>query len=488
MPGLLLAALVVVGTALRLYRLSAESVWLDEAFSITIASGSVAHLIAETARDVHPPLYYLLLHPWVHAFGTSEWTGRLLSVVFGVGLIAAIADLARLLANRRTALIAAALVACSPFLIRYAQEARMYALLVLLGTTATAAFVRLARRAARPEATFGLREAAGIAVYTALATATVYTHVYGFFALAAHAVVAGLEVVRRGTRAEPLLKRWGAAMAATALLFMPWLETFGWQVIHVETSFWIPSPEPGDMVGPLVTYAGSTTLLYVLGPLAAIGAWRTWHRPTGMSSAEPRPVVVLAALLLCPVLLPFALSHVGSSIFLTKYTIVAAAPFAVLAAAGLAVLPRLVGLAGVVAAVWLSFSALGPYYQVRDKDDWRSQVARVEARAEPGDVLVFYPFFTEIPFDFYRTRADLVPAPFPRHAEHLTSTTLAGLTDGLLGSGRRAWLVVMDYDVRTPVLVQALSARFGTMERLRDGHVDVYLFDERRGGPARPGP
>ena len=54
----LLAIILCGATALRLHHLGTESLWLDEAFSITIGRSSLANIVFQTSRDVHPPLYY----------------------------------------------------------------------------------------------------------------------------------------------------------------------------------------------------------------------------------------------------------------------------------------------------------------------------------------------------------------------------------------------------------------------------------------------
>ena len=64
-----LVAVLILGFSLRLYGITSESIWLDEAFSIQLAKYDPVEIIRKTARDVHPPLYYLLLHFWINLFG-----------------------------------------------------------------------------------------------------------------------------------------------------------------------------------------------------------------------------------------------------------------------------------------------------------------------------------------------------------------------------------------------------------------------------------
>ncbi|MCB0226450.1 MAG: hypothetical protein KDI02_22345, partial [Anaerolineae bacterium] len=69
-----LLLLLTGGFALRLYRLGEQSLWYDETVSAFLAGQSIPALIAHTARDIHPPGYYLLLHGWATLAGNSEFS------------------------------------------------------------------------------------------------------------------------------------------------------------------------------------------------------------------------------------------------------------------------------------------------------------------------------------------------------------------------------------------------------------------------------
>lgn len=63
-PTVLAFVLVALGFGLRLFHLDAQSFWYDEACSAAIAKGTLAQIVSNRFLDVHPPLYYLLLHWW----------------------------------------------------------------------------------------------------------------------------------------------------------------------------------------------------------------------------------------------------------------------------------------------------------------------------------------------------------------------------------------------------------------------------------------
>jgi hypothetical protein len=132
----LILTLIFVGFALRLYRIAAQSVWWDEAYSLHMAREGVAVMLglAGDATQVHwdqPPLYYGLLSLWVRLAGDSEFSLRYLSLVFGVLLLPVVYRVARDLFDRPTGLAALAVTGCLPAYVVYSQETRVYAALPL---------------------------------------------------------------------------------------------------------------------------------------------------------------------------------------------------------------------------------------------------------------------------------------------------------------------------------------------------------------------
>ncbi|MBI3537456.1 MAG: glycosyltransferase family 39 protein, partial [Chloroflexi bacterium] len=126
---------------LRVYRLDAQSLWNDEGTSIALASLNLDAIINGAARDIHPPLYYFLLHFWIALVGNSEFAARFLSVGAGVLVVVVTFRLARKLFAEKVGSIAAFLAALSPLLIYYSQETRMYIFLPLWSALAVWAMV-----------------------------------------------------------------------------------------------------------------------------------------------------------------------------------------------------------------------------------------------------------------------------------------------------------------------------------------------------------
>lgn len=218
--GWWLLAITLLAAIVRCYRLDGQALWIDETASLRNAlafgRGGFPALIA---ADHVAPLHSILLWVAIAIGGSdSEIALRLPSVIAGVATVPAgyLAAL-RMFGERRVALVAAGLIAISPFAIWYAQEARMYALLLLCAT----AFVALSWPAVSRR--LGLSELAALA---ATSTIGFYTHQYMVFLVASFGLFL---LVRGGPRGVIATLRtagfwqWTAAQALASALFLFWI-------------------------------------------------------------------------------------------------------------------------------------------------------------------------------------------------------------------------------------------------------------------------
>jgi mannosyltransferase len=214
---------VLGGFALRLYRLGADSLWYDETVSAHLASKSLPDLIAHTARDIHPPGYYILLHLWTRLAGDTEFALAFLSVVFGMLLIPLAYALARRLLGRAVALWAALLVAISPFNLWYSQEVRMYTLGAALGLVTLWCALRIADQINKStiQQTSKPTERRWLVGYVLAAVAGLYVlYYFGFLLVTLNLLVIGYFLLNRRYRR---LGIWLLAQVAVLVLYLPWL-------------------------------------------------------------------------------------------------------------------------------------------------------------------------------------------------------------------------------------------------------------------------
>jgi 4-amino-4-deoxy-L-arabinose transferase-like glycosyltransferase len=131
----LIILITIIGSVLRFYRLGSQSFWYDEASSILDARGNLYNIS-------HPPLSFLILRIVIETIGTTEFTARLPSALFGIATIPLIYMFSRQLFSEREGLIASFIISLSPWYIRWSQEARMYTELTVFTILALYFFYR----------------------------------------------------------------------------------------------------------------------------------------------------------------------------------------------------------------------------------------------------------------------------------------------------------------------------------------------------------
>jgi mannosyltransferase len=382
------AAVLLLGFALRALGLGHDSLWYDEAGSIHYASQPLGDIAGNALGDAHPPLYFYLQHVWLIAVGRSEYAARYASLLAGVATAAALYPIGRWLGGPALGAVAAAAWALSPFGLYASREVRMYALLALVAVLSTFALMRLT---ARPTL-------ARFAPYAASVAVLFYLHYFGPVLLAGHLAIA----LDRGRWRGFAL--WVGAVAVGGGLFLPWLAAirdqvgdFGagkgadaWQILRgAATAFasgfgpdWLGQRRVDD---PLML----VVLPVVAGGLVALGLRQR----------------VAAAWLIGPTAAFLALT-VDRAEFTPRYLTVVAPGFALALASGLLGLWRahrpLGAIAG-LAALLLTFHAL--YRQHVDArlwhDDFRSAVAHLAAAERPGQTVVLNPGYFAPVYDYY---------------------------------------------------------------------------------------
>ena len=134
----ILVAILLLSFALRVYRLGYHSLRGDEGSTYVFSTETLVELFESLkAIEFHPPLYYTLMHGWISSAGCTEFALRFTSVITGVLLVASIAALGRFLYDAQLGVIVALLTAISPYQIFYAQDARSYPFVTLLGVLST---------------------------------------------------------------------------------------------------------------------------------------------------------------------------------------------------------------------------------------------------------------------------------------------------------------------------------------------------------------
>jgi uncharacterized membrane protein len=341
----------------RLWHLTATCLWFDEVFSVHAARHNWAEMFKFVAADIiHPPLFYAVLKVWIGLGGESLIWLRLLPVLLAIATIAPFYLLCRewdLKRNERN--VTLMLIAVSGFLIKYAQEVRMYSLLLLLSVTSIWLFVRFVRNS----------HVKTLVALSACNLLLVYTHYYGWLLFFAQTCVV-LIWYRKS------LRRFLLSAALLLFAYVPWIyavATFREPARGLAQNIgWIKRPNPRDLTEYFVLlnkpflFSQSTLdradsfligwlALLLVGVALAILFFRRW-RDRAFTEAERVVLVVTFVPLILAAGLSWLLPY---SIWGTRHLIISAVPFFILAGIAIANLKPywtkvtvLIGLASVI--------------------------------------------------------------------------------------------------------------------------------------------
>lgn len=510
-PGVVIL-LALVGAFLRTLLLGAKGMWLDETFSVWMASHNVVDMLQWIIKiDQHPPLYYLLLHYWINISGTTPFQVRTLSLLFGVATIPMIYLIGKRMSGALMGLAAAMFLALSPFHIAFAQETRMYTLLTFNASAAIYALVRLLTDSrsiepigsqfrnylhtwrtegpvkSDPKKDFSYRDDTLYqtgwrswifrhrwlpisAIETDLAwvafivfsAATLLSHNTAvLFPLATNIFVLGLILFRRIRKSDapaafqaPSFWNWVKAQIGILFLWSPWIFFFIRQANTVYQRFWIPQPTWESVVHVLKFFLNASA---PMPANRAILIWGLYVLVLGLGLVYYRGKLSIFLFLFALFAIPFLSELIVSiwrPIFWERTLIWITIPLFLLLAAGIAQLKYrflVIGMVGILGTINL-FSA-GDYYRFYQKEDWYTAAGYVALFAEKDDLVLFNSNFVEIAFNYYFE---------PYENDYFIQVEKQGVPLDLLESG------VLEPEMTAEDIPQLIS--------LLDGHDRVWLI------------
>src|SRR6202007_338803 len=259
----LLAALTLISLYLRTRELNFYY-WIDEAISVGISSHPLGQLPHLLRADGSPPLYYVLLHFWMRAFGSGEVATHWLSLIFGLVTVPVAYWGGASLFGRRVGAYAAVLAAGVPFVTSDAQDTPMYSRLVPLSLIIAVSFVHV----------FVYRRRRYLPLFSVALAAALYTHNWALFlGLATFLTylfcVWATPVPRRDLWRDGLV-----GFGAVAVLYLPWLPTLLYQAQHTGAP-WALAPVVWSLSTAFYFIAGGRGATMTLALAAGFGLFAT---------------------------------------------------------------------------------------------------------------------------------------------------------------------------------------------------------------------
>ncbi len=422
------AFILLLGFALRLYRLDAVSLWFDELGQASVAFNGVRWAIAGARmHSGAAPADYLIT--WlIFQLAHNDFVVRLPAAMLGTMTIALVYRLGRELFDKPTSILAALLLTVAPLHLRYSQEVRFYALFTCLTVALTIAFIIALRRQDWP----------GWIIYTAILIVSLYSHYYTTIVVLVHGVVLLAILLfptqiplRANGAGKAELARWKTigcyilTCLVAALAFLPWF-------------FYAVVQESGSLVGthPELTFAfvkdahASLVLEQVPNSLTGVRYWPVWLYGSlavlgcigGLAYRKTRLGVLLnTAMVLVSFLLIVAALRWINYFFAARQLLFILPFYLLLVSLGAMMVARLVGhlargrqhekvlpslaTAMLVLIMVLSLSSsIDLIYNSRREtvgEDWKAALAFIAANAQPDDVVIVPKMLTRQYLSYY---------------------------------------------------------------------------------------
>lgn len=237
--GILFFTVSILMLAVSVYLCFGSDIWYDELFTMSFAGKNIGEMISLTARDVHPPLYYLIVHLFVQFAKDIEMQvilAKLSSVLPFFLCILLSATKVRKYFGMFTAGLFSFLVVSMPQISAYTVEIRMYGYALLF----IVAGMLYAHEIVTSEEKKTLRYWVDL---TVCALAACYTHY--FACMAAIMIYVYLAAcfwlkIQQKEKSSKVFKKWFLSGIACAVGYLPWLiGVVVAQVNKVQENYWI---------------------------------------------------------------------------------------------------------------------------------------------------------------------------------------------------------------------------------------------------------
>jgi len=384
-----LIVLTVLGIFFRFYNLGFNSLWLDEAATVSFSLHSFTEIWQVTAGgEFNPPLFHWAEH-FMLMLGNNEVILRFLPALLGVLTIPLFYLVGKEFFDRNVGIIAAAGCAFSPFLIYYSQEARAYSMMLFFVALATLFFLKGLKSGRLLD--WGL-----FGVFSALAF---WTHFYAFVMIVS-LVLYALIVWAPHIRTEfDKVKMLVAGVAVFIILCLP-LIIVTIQLFAIRTS---SAPTYGIQGLGIITQSftqisGFNTLsLIVLLVLFAVGIIQTFF-------LDKNKALFLVLLTVLTFVVSFVLSF--KMPMLPRYLIFLSIVIFIGVAMSYRALYTLWSSKAIVyvliaVMILISVPVLANYYSGYSKEDWRGFSLTLSEKTSPGDLVITVPGYMAAPLDYY---------------------------------------------------------------------------------------
>jgi mannosyltransferase len=433
---LAIAALLIYAVVVMSEFVNKRSIWLDESISVLISEQPYAQLLQTLKHvDAYHGFYYSLLHIWL-VFGNNAFAVRSLSIVLAALSILVISFLARVIFGSVTSIPAAALVATSTYFLYYGDEARGTMLAFLCCALMAVAFWK----------SLDPQGGRWLFAFTLCAIAAIYANFVSLL------FVTGLilSTLFRTRSRTTLLGLTFAIFVIVVCAVFPlalFIRSNLASLTAPKQSLFTAGPRLAFRVIGGPSSLGQSDLLlagiavFFLTTLIAFALYRA--RRSGFYVSETLSLLVW---LLVPLVLGILIDRFVHPVLLPRYFSFLLIPTIVMAARGLVNVASAFGRRYAI-VILVALAAVSIHNLSRiTSEDWRSVVATL-SQSRSGDVIVFWPPYLRLPFDYaLREKNARVAATviYPRQSlpqAFKASEELTSILRRVATKSRRVWLV-----------------------------------------------
>lgn len=374
----ILGIILVAGFLLRIYKLSSQSIWLDEAYSIYHSQQDFIHAIS--FKDTSPALYYVLLHLWIKLTGTSAFSVRLLSVFFGTASVFIIYLLGAHIFNKKVGIYSALLVSFSPLHIYFSQEARTYSLFFALTLLSMYFYSKLNKVTSK-------WIIAGYLISTAF---LIYSHLYALLIV----LVQNLHqfIVNR-LKLSREVKVWILMQFIIFIFYIPRIIQLP-GIIADNFHTWISRPSFLQLIYMIYFFFSGMVFSFYGLALMLICALLVLRY-------KFRSNIFFTLWIFIPVIIPFTYSLFFTPIFIPKYSYFVSLPLYIMASRSLFGMKAEIRSILISAMIILSIATLLVQQNTITKDSWNKAAEYIQTSNQKADKVIILTSYEILPFSYY---------------------------------------------------------------------------------------
>lgn len=381
--GHLLILILFAAFALRIWGIGKESFWLDEAITARQSSFDINTSLSMIKEDTHFPLYAAIMAAWAGIFGISEISLRFPSLIFNLISVCIIYLIGKKLFSVKAGLIASLIMCISPASIYYSQEARLYALFLMLTLLSFYFYLRLLEKIS----------ILNIFFYVLFTEMMIYTHIFSALTVFAQSIF----FIYANRKSGKSIILWMQILASELIIFLPWFYVMIDQILHNGLRMWLPEPNLYFVLKGFEIISGGLPFLMLAG-VALFVAMK--NKNLLMHSIDKIKMLLLFSLF--PFFAVLIFSLVSANLFYPKYFFFLSGYIILILAFFLDRLSGNKKYAAIMPAfILISLALISYQYIINDKQDWRGVFAVITMAAGEEDTIFLYPFYYSEAFAYY---------------------------------------------------------------------------------------